>query len=131
LNEQIKKNGFAGNYEMVINLAQSMLVGRSLDAFVKERRAQEFKNKTRLAKGTTELTGHHIYDYAIFELEIRTFDAQSGWRDAIERQRHSMMRDIFMGKLNAEKFSQRLQERNRYLDFIPMEKNTGKDKPQL
>jgi hypothetical protein len=31
LNEQIKNNGFAGNYEMVVNLAQAMLVGRSLD----------------------------------------------------------------------------------------------------
>jgi hypothetical protein len=39
-----------------------------------------------------------------------------------------MMRDLFMGNINAEKFSQRLHKRNRYLDFIPMEKNTGKDK---
>jgi hypothetical protein len=74
LNGQIKNNGFARNYEMVMNLAQSMLAGRSLDAFVKEIRAQEIKNKTRLAKGITELTGHQIYDYAIFEFEIRAFD---------------------------------------------------------
>jgi hypothetical protein len=40
LNEQIKNNGFARNYEMVMNVAQAALTGRSLDAFVKERRAQ-------------------------------------------------------------------------------------------
>jgi hypothetical protein len=39
-----------------------------------------------------------------------------------------MMRDLFLGKLNTEKVIQRLQEIRRYLDFIPMEKNTGKDK---
>jgi hypothetical protein len=32
-----------------------------------------------------------------------------------------MMRDLFMGKLNPEKFSQRLQDLNRYLYFIPIE----------
>jgi hypothetical protein len=40
LNDYIKNNGFAGNYEIVMNLVQVMLVGRSLDAFLKERRAQ-------------------------------------------------------------------------------------------
>jgi hypothetical protein len=40
LNEQIKNIGFAGNYEMVMNLAQAILVGCSLDGFVKDRRAQ-------------------------------------------------------------------------------------------
>jgi hypothetical protein len=61
LNEQINNNGVAGNYEMVMNLAQVMMTGRSLDTFVKERRAQEVKNKTRLAKVTTELTAQQIY----------------------------------------------------------------------
>jgi hypothetical protein len=56
LNEQIKKYGFARNYEMAIHLARAILTDFSLDAFVKERRAQEVKNKTRLAKKTTELT---------------------------------------------------------------------------
>jgi hypothetical protein len=37
LNEQIKNTGFAGNYEMVTNLAQAMLVGHSLDVFVKNK----------------------------------------------------------------------------------------------
>jgi hypothetical protein len=35
-----------------------------------------------------------------------------------------MRRDIFMGKLNPEKFIQRLQDLNRYLDFIPIEKTS-------
>jgi hypothetical protein len=33
-----------------------------------------------------------------------------------------MSRYLFMGKLNPEKFSQILQDLNRYLDFIPIEK---------
>jgi hypothetical protein len=40
LNEQIKNNGFAGHCDMVMNLAQAMLAGRILDAFVNEQRAQ-------------------------------------------------------------------------------------------
>jgi hypothetical protein len=51
---------------------------------------------------------------------ISAFDIQSGWRDAYERQRENTRRDLFMGKLNPEKFSQRLQDLNRYLDFIPI-----------
>jgi hypothetical protein len=35
---------------MVMNLAQAMLAGRSLEAFLNERRAYEAKNKTRKAK---------------------------------------------------------------------------------
>jgi hypothetical protein len=35
---------------MVMNLVQEMLVGRSLEAFLSDRRAQEVKNKTREAK---------------------------------------------------------------------------------
>jgi hypothetical protein len=105
LNKQIKNNGFTQNYEMVMNLAQAMLAGCSLDGFMKERRAQEVKNKTRLAKNITVLTPHQIYDYAIFDLEIRAFDTQSGSKDTFERQREYTKRNIFMGKLNPEKFS--------------------------
>jgi hypothetical protein len=39
-----------------------------------------------------------------------------------------MRRDLLMGKLNQEKFSQRLQDLSRYLDFIPIEKTSDKDK---
>jgi hypothetical protein len=35
-----------------------------------------------------------------------------------------MIRDLFMGKLNPEKFSQRLQDLNKYLDYIPIEITT-------
>jgi hypothetical protein len=61
-------------------------------------------------------------------LAIRAFDIQSGWIDAYERQREYMRRDLFMGKLNPEKFSQRLQDLNRYLDFIPIEKTSDNNK---
>jgi hypothetical protein len=37
LNEKIKNKLFARNYQMVMNLAQAMRTGRSLDDFVKER----------------------------------------------------------------------------------------------
>jgi hypothetical protein len=128
LNEQMKNNGYTGSYDMVMNLAQAMLVGRSLEAFLNERRAQEAKNRTRKAKEQTLHTPQQIYDCAIFELEIRAFDIQSGWRDVYDKQREYMRRDLFMGKLNPEKFSQRLQDLNNYLDYIPIEKTTLSDK---
>jgi hypothetical protein len=95
-----------------------------------ERRAQDTKNKTRKAKEQTECTPQQIYDCAIFELAIRAFNIQSGWRDAFETQREYMRRDIFMGKLNPEKCSQRLQDLNTYLDYIPIERTTMADKTQ-
>jgi hypothetical protein len=127
-NEQTKTNGFAGKHDMIMSLAQAMLAGRSLEAFLTEIHTQESKNNIRKAKLQMEHTPNQIYDYAIFELAIRAFDIQSGWRDAYERQREYMIRDIFMGKLNPEKCSQRLQDLNRYLDFIPIGKKNDKDK---
>jgi hypothetical protein len=35
-----------------------------------------------------------------------------------------MRQDLFTGKINPEQFSQRLQDLNRYLDFIPIEKTS-------
>jgi hypothetical protein len=61
-------------------------------------------------------------------LAIRAFDIQSGWRDAYERQREYMRRDLFMGKLNPEKFNQRLQDLNKYSDYIPIDRTTLTDK---
>jgi hypothetical protein len=61
-------------------------------------------------------------------VSIHAFDIQSGWRDAYERQREYTRRYIFMGKLNPEKFSQRLQDLNRYLDFIPIENTSDNQK---
>jgi hypothetical protein len=98
LMEQIKANGYGEKYDMVMNLAQVMLHGRGLDAFVNERRAQMVKNKINAAKNKMELNEQQIHDYAIFEWAIRAFDIQSGWRDAFERQRKYMRRDLFMGK---------------------------------
>jgi hypothetical protein len=83
----MKKHGYNANYDMVMNLAQAMLAGRSLEAFSNERPAQEAKNKTRKEKDQAMYTPQQIYDCAIFELAIRDFDIQSGWRDAYERQR--------------------------------------------
>jgi hypothetical protein len=83
-----------------MNLAQAMLAGRSLEAFLQEKRAQEAKNRVRKAKTISEHTPNQIFDFTIFELSIRAFDIQSGWRDAYERQREYTRRDLFMGRLN-------------------------------
>jgi hypothetical protein len=128
LNEQVKNNGYGENYDNVMNLAQAMLTGRSLEAFLNDKRSQEAKNRIRKTKTQTEHTPKQIYDFAIFELAIRAFDIQSGWRDAYERQGEYMRRDLFMVKLNPEKFSQRLQDLNRHLDFIPIEKTSENHK---
>jgi hypothetical protein len=45
LNEQIKNHGYNASYDMVVNLAQAMLVGRRLEAFLNDRKAQEAKTK--------------------------------------------------------------------------------------
>jgi hypothetical protein len=97
---------------------------------VSERRSQATNNKTRKAKEQTEYTPQQIYDLAIFELAIHAFDIQSGWRDAFERQREYMRRELFMGKLNPERSSQRLQDLNKYLDYIPIERTKMADKPR-
>jgi hypothetical protein len=87
LNDQVKTHGYDANYDNVMSLAQAMLVGRSLEAFLNEKHSQEANNRVRKAKAQTEHTPSQIYDFAIFELAIRAFDIQSGWRDAYERQR--------------------------------------------
>jgi hypothetical protein len=120
LAEQVKSNGYTDNPDNIMNLAQAMLAGRSLEAFLNEKRSQEANNMILKTKTKTEHTPKQIYDFAIFEFSTRAFDIQSGWRDAYERQREYMRRDLFMGKLNPERFSQRLQDLNRYLDFIPI-----------
>jgi hypothetical protein len=51
LNEQMKNNGYTASYDMVMNLAQSMLAGRSLEAFLNERRAQEAKKQNAQGEG--------------------------------------------------------------------------------
>jgi hypothetical protein len=98
LNDQMKNHSYSRNYDMVMNLAQEMLAGLSLEAFLNGRPAQETKNKTRKAKEQTEYTPKQVYDCAIFELAIRAFDIQSGWRNAYERQHEYTRRNLFMGK---------------------------------
>jgi hypothetical protein len=100
LNEQVKNNGYDSNYDNIMNLAQSMLAGNSLEAFLNEERTQEAKNRIHKSKTLTEHIPSEIYDFAIFEFAICAFDIQSGWRDAYERQREYMSKDLFMGKLN-------------------------------
>jgi hypothetical protein len=78
LNEQVKNNGYDTNYDNTMNLAQAMLAGRSMEAFLNEKRTQEAKNRIRKSKTLTEHTPSQIYDFAIFELAIHAFDIQSG-----------------------------------------------------
>jgi hypothetical protein len=128
LAEQIKNNGYGDNADNSMNLAQSMLVGRSLEAFLNEKRSQDAKYRVRKAKNLTEHTPKQIFTFAFFELSIRAFDIKSGWRDVYERQKEYMRRDLFMGKIDPEKIGQRLQDLNRYLDYSPIEKTSDSNK---
>jgi hypothetical protein len=49
-----------------MKLAQAMLAGRSLEAFLTERRTQESKNIIRKAKLQTEHTPKQINEFTIF-----------------------------------------------------------------
>jgi hypothetical protein len=126
--EQIKSNGYGDNADNSMNLAQAMLAGRSLEAFLNEKRSQDANNRVRKAKTIAEHTPKQIFDFALFELSIQAFDIQSGLCDAYERQKEYTRRDLFMGRLNPEKFNQRLQDLNRYLDYIPIEKTSDSNK---
>jgi hypothetical protein len=75
LAEQVKNNGYTGNPDNNMNLAQAMLAGRSLEAFLNENRSQEAIDPKTMA----DYTPKQIYDFTIFELSIRAFDTQSGW----------------------------------------------------
>jgi hypothetical protein len=70
LAEQVENNGYTGNLDNIMNLAQAMLAGRSLEAFLNEKRSQEAKNRVRKTKTLTEHTPKKMYDFAIFELSI-------------------------------------------------------------
>jgi hypothetical protein len=47
LNEQMKNHGYNASCDMVMNLAQAILAGRSLEAFLNERRGQEAKKNAQ------------------------------------------------------------------------------------
>jgi hypothetical protein len=68
LAEQAKNNGYTDNPDNIMNLSQEMLAGRSLEAFLNEKRSQEAKNRVRKYKTIAEHTPKQIYDFAIFEL---------------------------------------------------------------
>jgi hypothetical protein len=121
-------NGCGDNADNSMNLAQAMLAGRSFQAFINEKRSQDAKNRVRKAKTIAEHTAKQIFDFALFELSTLEFDIQSGWRNAYERHREYMRRYLFMGRLNPEKLSQRMQDLNRYLDYIPIEKTSESNK---
>jgi hypothetical protein len=70
LAEQIKNNGYGDNADNNMNLAQAMLAGRSLEAFLNEKRSQYAKNRVRKAKTIAEHTPKQIFDFALFELSI-------------------------------------------------------------
>jgi hypothetical protein len=54
LNEQTKNNGYTRKYDMITNLAQEMLAGRSLEAFLTERRSQEAKKQNTQCQGADD-----------------------------------------------------------------------------
>jgi hypothetical protein len=66
LEEQVKNNGYTDNPDNIMNLAQAILEGRSLEAFLNEKRSQEAKNRVRKIKTLTEHTPKQIYDFAVF-----------------------------------------------------------------
>jgi hypothetical protein len=82
LAEQVKNKGYTDNPDNIMILAQAMLVGRNLEEFLNKKSSQEAKNRVRKTKTLTEHTPKQINDFAIFELSIRAFDIESGWRDA-------------------------------------------------
>jgi hypothetical protein len=77
--EQVKNSGCTDNPDKIMNLAQAMLAGRSLEEFLSEKRSQKAKNRFQKSKTIAEHTPKQMYDFAIFELSIRAFDTQSGW----------------------------------------------------
>jgi hypothetical protein len=70
LEEQVKNNGYGDNADNSMNLAQAMLAGRSLEAFLNEKRSQEANNRVRISTTIAEHTPKQIYYFAIFELSI-------------------------------------------------------------
>jgi hypothetical protein len=56
LAEQVKNNGYGDDAENSMKLAQAMLAGRSLEAFLNEKRSQEAKNRVRKTNTLTEHT---------------------------------------------------------------------------
>jgi hypothetical protein len=60
LNDQVKNNGYGVNHDNAMNLAHAMLAGRSLEAFLNEKRSQEAKNRVSKARNQLEHTPKQI-----------------------------------------------------------------------
>jgi hypothetical protein len=85
LAEQVKNNGYGENHDNIMNLAQAMLAGRSLEAFLNEKRSQGAKNKIRLAKTLVEHTPNKFMTSPFlncqFELLTSKVDGEMPMRD--------------------------------------------------
>jgi hypothetical protein len=81
------------------------------------------KARTRHARPIRRLIISHS-GYMI----AQAFDIQSGRRETFERQREFTRKDDLIGELNSEKFGKNLQNMNKCLDSISIEKSTGKQK---
>jgi hypothetical protein len=66
LAENIKNNVYGDNADNSMNLSQAMLTGRSLEAFLNEKRSQDAKNRVRKAKTIAEHTPKQIFDLTLF-----------------------------------------------------------------
>jgi hypothetical protein len=64
LAEQVTNNDYTDNPDNIMNLSQAMLAGRSLEAFLNEKRSQEARKRVRKSKTIAEHTPKQI---AIFE----------------------------------------------------------------
>jgi hypothetical protein len=128
LNEQVKNNGYEDNHDNVMNLAQAMLAGRSLEAFLNEERSQEEKNRICKAKTIIEHTPKQIYDFAIFEWQFMLLTSKVDG-EMPTRGRENTREEIFSWENSTQISSvKRLLDLNRYLDFIPIEKTSDNNK---
>jgi hypothetical protein len=60
LNVQMKNHGYSGNHDMVMDLSQAMFAGRSLEAFLNERQAQEKEKWARLRSKQSTLCSKYM-----------------------------------------------------------------------
>jgi tRNA U38,U39,U40 pseudouridine synthase TruA len=60
LEEQVENNAYGDNPDNIMNLAQEMLGGRSLEAFLNEKCSQDAKNRVRKSKTIAEQTPTQI-----------------------------------------------------------------------
>jgi hypothetical protein len=85
LAEQIKNNGYGDNADNSINLAQAMLAGLSLEAFLNEKRSQEAKtgcaNQKRLQNIHPRKSMISLYSNCQFERLTSNVDGAMPMRD--------------------------------------------------